>query len=153
MWYKGKQVEIIEDFEKSVLCKDNFEGYLLKKDELSKTKEESLAKWEPFFLKEIERFHNLKFGKQPDTVAIKKVYEEVVELYQAIETLLTFINTNGELPEDKTYQFLINRCMDEYGDVIQAGCNLFNLTDAMSHNFQKVGRRIYSDGFKHDEEE
>lgn len=153
VWYKGKEYEKIMKTDMGCVIKDKFGNcFALDEKSIYNTKEDSLANWEPHSFQDVLTFHYLKFGKQDKSVALSKVTEEIQELEDAIATLQDYIKTNGFNSEDEMVQLLLSRCSDEYADVIQAGCCLFQLDEAMEENFKKVGKRIYSDGYKHDKE-
>lgn len=154
VWYKGREYKKVTEKENDYVVEDDNGIFgVLKKEDLYNTKEESLANWKPYSFQDVLLFHYLKFGKQDKSVALSKVAEEIQELETAIYTLQDYIKDNPFDEEDEMVQLLLSRCCDEYADVIQAGCRLFNLNEAMEENFKKVGKRIYSDGFKHDKEE
>ena len=105
----------------------------------SNTKEESLKKWKPYGLRDVNLFHNSKFGYQDELTQIKKLYEETVELLKELEHYFD-------------HQDNIDRIKGEFGDVIQSGAGLFKLLDVMNDNFKKLADRVYPDNFKHKEE-
>ena len=143
-YFKGEEYEIVNDF-------DNLYGYIsndgnvfyLNKKVFYNTKEESLANWKAFTLCEVNKFHDIKFGKQDKELCIKKLYEETVELFHELEAYF-------EAPEELK-QTILNNIQDEYGDVIQSGLGLFDLKETVEKNFKKIGPRIYPDNFKHKE--
>ena len=153
MWYKGQEVKILSSFENKCLIRlsENESGFLVKKSELSDSKEESLMRWNPYSLYDVMNFHHLKFGKQDLKICLKKVQEEANELVLALETIIDYMEHNPDL-NDEMSELLLDHCQDEYADVIQAGACGFNLVDAMRRNFNKVGIRKYSDNFSHDKE-
>lgn len=140
-FYKGREYEITNVFDKydetyfEYICDDGDIQYMPDYF-FSDTKEESLARWEPYKLSDINRYHKAKFGSQDKLIQIKKLNEEVTELFHELEHYL-------ETPDN------LDKIKDELGDVIQASAGLFLLSDVMNDNFKKLASRVYPDGFKH----
>lgn len=153
VWYQGREYKKLKEHDNRIVVEDKDGNFLvLDKNVVYDTKKESLSNWIPFSLHDVQLFHYLKFGKQDDALALRKVVEEIHELEDAIATLSDYTSANGFDKEDSMVTFLLNRCADEYSDVIQAGSCLFGLVTAMRCNFNKVGKRDYSDGYSHDED-
>lgn len=143
-YYKGNEheitntVEFYDGFYHEYIDTDGEIRYM-PVSSFSDTKEQSLKKWKPFKLQDINSFHNIKFSKQDELTQIKKLYEETVELFHELEHY--FENKDN-----------LDRIKDEFGDIIQAGAGLFMLSDVMNDNFKKLAERVYPDNFKHKEE-
>lgn len=153
VWYKGREYKVLKQYENRIVLEDKDEHvFVLDKNWVHDTKEKSLANWEPYSLHDIQTFHILKFGKQDDLTAFRKVVEEIKELQQAIDTISIYATQNGYDKKDPVLSYLLEKCAEEYADIIQAGSCLFDLNNAMFKNFKKVGTRIYSDGYRHDED-
>lgn len=140
-FYKGREYEITSVVDKydetyyEYICDDGDVQYM-PEYYFSDTKEESLAKWTPYRLSDINRYHKAKFGSQDKLTQIKKLNEEVTELFQELQHYF-------ETPDN------LDKIKDELGDVIQASAGLFLLEDVITENFKKLAHRVYPDGFKH----
>ena len=151
VWYQGREFKKLKEHDNRIVVEGKDGDFLvLDKSSVYNTKKESLANWIPYSLQDVQLFHYLKFGKQDEMLAIRKVLEEIHELEDAIAVFSDYVSKNGLDKEDSMISFLLNRCADEYSDIIQAGSCLFGLVTAMRCNFNKVGKRDYSDGYSHD---
>lgn len=143
-FYKGNEheitntVELFNGFYHEYIDTDGEVRYM-PVEYFSDTKEESLEKWKPYGLDDINKYHKVKFGKQDELTQVKKLYEEVVELFHELEHYF-------ENPDN------IDKIKDEFGDVIQSGAGLFSIRSVAIENFKKLAKRIYPDNFKHKEE-
>lgn len=136
-YLNGDRLEItnvVDDNFEYIDCEANV--CYLPQEYFADTLEESLKKWKPTLIQDINKYHIAKFGNQPELTQVKKLYEEVVELFKELEHY--FDNPDN-----------IDKIKDEYGDVIQAGSGLFNVNQVIYDNFQKLAERKYPDGFKH----